>query len=275
MSIATFNSALLLAPYYPCLWTLDKSPSVRARFDGGKWLCGLSELSATRGAGGPCVVYSLGSNYDTKFEDHVSSSTRGGCEFYIFDPTMGITGSPKRLAAWKSKLPRNYHFREVAITGDDSASARTVNFTSVYGGGARAYPASTLEAAMRANGHAAGTILKFDIDGFEIELLRTTPWAHLRFGLLLFEVHPVQRKAGGGQRPLTFKAVHEAFVGLERAGYRMYSVEPVFIGPNGQGAGAFEVAFVHRDWSPQQGFSAPCPDLPVPPDKITSALIGR
>ena len=95
MSAKTFQSALLMAPYYPCLWTLNKSPSVQKRFDGGKWLCGVNELAT--GGTNPCVVYSLGSNYDTTFEDHFSGATRGECEFFIFDPTMEATRSHEAL----------------------------------------------------------------------------------------------------------------------------------------------------------------------------------
>ena len=112
---------------------------------------------------------------------------------------------------------------------------------------------------MRANGHDSGTILKCDIEGFEIELLRATPWSRLRFGLVLFEVHATQHGAGRKDYPLGFAEAHEAFSALERAGYRMYSAEPVWIGPHGLGAGAWEVAFIHRDWSPRAGFDAgPC-----------------
>ena len=249
MSMRTFQSAMLMAPYYPCLFTLEKRPSVRHRFDGGKWLCGLAELSTTA----PCVVYSLGSNYDTVFEDMVSSSSQHQCNFYIYDPTLAATRSQAELDRWRKTLPKNYHLRELAITGDPSV--KQLQFGSAYGGGVRSYPATTLEEALRANGHSSATMLKIDIDGFELELLRSAPWSRLRFGLVLFEVHPIQHAASRADYELKFQAAHEAFGLLELAGYRMYSAEPVYV--NAGGAGAWEVAFIHRDWSPRTGFSAP------------------
>lgn len=262
LPMKAFQAAMLMAPYYPCFWTLKKDPSVRHLFDGGKWLCGTEELST---ASSPCVVYSFGSNYNTMFEDHIHKASRGSCEFFIFDPTMAVTKSQADLDRWRASLPKNYHFFETAVTGNSALT--NVSFSSVYGGGKKSYPTTTLDEAMRANGHASATILKFDIDGFEHELLRSAPWSHLRFGLILFEVHAVQHVAGSGKKPqpLLFQDAHRAFGRLERAGYRMYSAEPVYVGPNGQGAGAWEVAFVHRDWSPRSAFLAePCPNITRP-----------
>ena len=229
MSMRTFQSAMLMAPYYPCMYTLEKRPSVSVKFDGSKWVCGLAELSSSM----PCIVYSLGSNYDTVFEDMVSKSTQNACEFFIYDPTLAVTRSQAELDRWRAGLPKNYHILELAITGNESATA--LQFRSPYYSGVRSYPATTLEKAMRANGHASATMLKIDIDGFELELLRTAPWDQLRFGLILFEVHPTQHAAGQKDLELRFSMVHEAFGLLELAGYRMYSAEPVYVDLRGAG----------------------------------------
>lgn len=48
--------------------------------DGGKWVCGLSQLKS------PCLIYSLGSNGDPSFELAINTATSGECEIYTFDP---------------------------------------------------------------------------------------------------------------------------------------------------------------------------------------------
>ena len=272
MSMGTFHAALLMAPYYPCFWTLEKSVSVQVLFDGGKWLCGLDELKASASsrdaashASSRCVVYSLGSNFNTVFEDHVSAATAGACDFFIFDPTMAVTHSQSKLDAWRKKLPPNYYFREMGIVGNSEAT--NVSIRSVYGGGQHSYPATTLEGAMHANGNCAdgvcwGTMLKVDIDGFELDLLRATNWHRVRFGLVLFEIHAQQHSSSGPSNSLSFAMAHTTFVALERAGYRIYSAEPVWIGRNGLGSGSWEIGLIHRDWNPHMGFSAPCSNLP-------------
>ena len=258
-SAATFQVAMLLAPYYPCFWTLEKKPSVREVFDGGKWLCGLPELDTTSR---PCVVYSLGSDYDTSFEEHVSSQTSGRCEFFIYDPTLAQTRSQQALDAWRAKLPRNFHVHDTALTGGNVSSVVTGRMAAASAATATAYNNSLpLVEAMRRNGHGtSATILKFDIEGWENELINSVPWtaSGLQFGLLLFELH-------ASPTLLDLPRIHAMFGLLEAAGYRLYSAEPVFGGYKGTGprrqvigAGQLEVAFVHRDWSPHSGFSRPC-----------------
>ena len=48
--------------------------------DGGKWLCSLAELEA------PCLIYSLGSYGDFKFEEALTFATE--CELWSFDCTV-------------------------------------------------------------------------------------------------------------------------------------------------------------------------------------------
>ena len=273
MATKTFQAALLMTAYYPCFWTLEKYPSVSQSLDGGKWICGLAELgiaaaAAVRSKAGsrslesipqspPCVLYSIGSNYDTSFEDHVSNVTASQCEVHIYDPTLAVTKSQKALDKWQAALPYNYHVHAVAITG--TRNGTTLDFESNYGGGVHSYPALSLREAMAANNHASATILKFDIDGFDLDLIRNVPWAWLRFGIVLFEVHPSQLDASHVPHTPAFTELHEAFTLLEEAGYRLYSTEPVHGGKGGIGAGQAEMAFIHKDWSPITGFTRrPC-----------------
>ena len=249
--MTTMQSALLLAPYYPCRWTLTKSISVADQFDGGKWICGLEELSAARPR--QCIAYSLGSAYDRQFEDWVSKATDGGCEIHIYDPTLsrGKDRSPERLQQWATDLPSNMHYHEEGIVGMDAMTMRFQDqFTVVT---EQEFPATTLSRAMQCNDHAAGIdILKFDIESFEYELLEDMGWAAARIGLVMFELHSqlITERTG---KPYTIQQVNRHFQRMEQAGYRLYSVEPVC-----SGCAAIEVAFVHIDWDPVYGFTQPC-----------------
>jgi len=249
--VDTMMAGALLAPYYPCPWTLEKTASVKDLFDGGKWVCGLAELAAARASA--CVAYSLGVNFEISFEERILRDTGGECVIHGYDPTMS---PPEKVQSWVSGLPRNYHFHDQGIVGGETSQPNASAFGS---------KSTTLREALRQNGHAGGVdILKFDIEGYEYELLEEMDWASLRIGLILFEVHAgiIEGRLG---RPYDAGAFHRHLQRLESAGYRLYSVEPVCLACPGQ----LELALIHRDWTPQAGFVAPlCPNvtgLPVPP----------
>jgi hypothetical protein len=73
-----FAAALLaMSSTACCTHTLSKEPSVRQKYDGGKWLCGVKDIHRSN-----CVVYSFGSNANTVFEAHLPRQ----CEIHVFDP---------------------------------------------------------------------------------------------------------------------------------------------------------------------------------------------
>eukprot|EP00747_Dinoflagellata_sp_TGD_P168031 gnl/TRDRNA2_/TRDRNA2_193539_c0_seq1.p1 gnl/TRDRNA2_/TRDRNA2_193539_c0~~gnl/TRDRNA2_/TRDRNA2_193539_c0_seq1.p1 ORF type:complete len:361 (-),score=32.76 gnl/TRDRNA2_/TRDRNA2_193539_c0_seq1:158-1240(-) len=230
MPADNWNAALLFSSVYPCFWTLEKSSSVATQWDGGKWMCGLREMGKARPT--TCVAYSIGSNFDSSFEEHVSEATGSGCEIHIYDPTMGTNRA--RLTKWVSKLPLNFHFHELGIVGDG------INAT---------FPSTTLKNAFRQNNHSAIDILKFDIESYEYELLDTVDWAELQIGMISFELHTnlISRRL---HKTYTVQTMNFQFARLEAAGYRIYSVEPVAPGNVGQ----VEVAMIHKDWDPSCGF---------------------
>jgi hypothetical protein len=97
----SFYGGLLLAPTFACPADLTKSISTSVQFDGGKWLCGLSLVG--RHARPPCLLYSLGSNFDTSFESFVQAHARHPCDVEIYDPTLA-NHPPKRVKAFRASM---------------------------------------------------------------------------------------------------------------------------------------------------------------------------
>lgn len=107
--------------------------------DGGKWLCGLDSLAA------PCVIYSLGSNGDFKFEEAMVAATQ--CDIFSFDCIMR-----------PDKIPAGLHPRirfEPVCVGSDSPDGRFQ---------------STLTITRRL-GHPSLHLLKFDVEGAEFSIV--------------------------------------------------------------------------------------------------------
>jgi len=232
MNSSAFHSSLIMAPYYPCPWSLAKTTSVKVRHDGGKWICGLPQLRSNRRHQ---VIYSIGSNLERSFEDTLLHEIGDNLEIHIYDPTIK---DKAKLLDWTSKLPKQMHFHDMGITGE---------------GAKPQFPAITLQEALKQNKHEQGAdILKFDIESYEYELLDTTNWYTAAFGIISFELHAnlIQHRRGG----FTLAKSVELFKKLEDAGYRLYSAEPVCVGCTGQ----TELAWVHRDWDPTCGFSCSC-----------------
>lgn len=98
---------------------------------------------------------------------------------------------------------------------------------------------------MRNLNHTSVDILKIDIEGFEWELLRNTDWNSIRAGQILLELHPMK-----GSKVRNAFEMNEIFSRLEDADYYHVSLEPVTMSSYDQ----VEVAFLHKDWTPSQGF---------------------
>ena len=245
--VDAFAAGFLFSPYYVCPFTMEKSLSVREHFDGGKWLCGVAELS--RAPHTPCVAFSFGSNYDLAFEDEINAKrVEKRCEIHIFDPTMAwdkAGHSRAKLDQFISTLPTNYHFHELGLSGAGKTSIE------IEGQNFNAMPLS--DALLNFSDASAIDFLKFDIEGFEYDILETTEWEKVRVGVILFEVHGgiIERLRS---EPYTMLKFHEHLGRLERAGFRVYSVEPVCSGCVGQ----FEVAAINKCWHPIEKFTNAC-----------------
>ncbi len=239
----SYTAGFLFAPYYTCPYTLEKSPSVREHFDGGKWMCGLQELRD--GANISCKIFSFGSNYETSFEDGIDIKQ---CDVHIFDPTMASVKaghSRSKLDEFKSNLPTNYHFHELGIGSPGQGH--------VHLDGEKFDAISLVDALKEYGGSYGVDFLKFDVEGFEFDVLEHAEWEGISVGVLLFEMHGhlIERVQSV---PYTLMKFHEHLSRLEQAGFRIYSMEPVCSGCRAQ----FEVAAVHKDWHPIHKFANPC-----------------
>lgn len=191
-SLASFNGGGILAQApFECPADLVKTGGGGE----GKWLCGLSHLGRHR----PCVVYSLGSNFDSAFEEAVQarvneqapSRAPAGCETHIYDPTL--RRNPQQLVEFKAKLRerRIGALHEVAFAGGRGVT--NVSLAMMTSGTSQprphTFPAQDLHGMLASNGNACVDILKVDVDGVEDTMLRSTRWEELCVGMLVFEIH--------------------------------------------------------------------------------------
>ena len=255
----------LVAPYYPCSWSLEKHPSIGKGNDAGKWTCGLREIGPRRS----CVVYSFGSNNQFEFELAVSAFSE--CEIHTFDPT---SNPPKSSVA--NKLKRST-FHRVGLGHRDG----------IFNLSKGAFPVRSIESLMRELGHweTGVDLLKIDVEGAEFSVVEKTDWGRMKVGQLLMEVHPgetlnrqsnvlrskLRRNAFGsfiddterrnsrealGMCPdCLFTALHlNAFMlVLESAGLRLFSSEPV--SSDGR---KVEIGMINPMWHPRMGFNRSC-----------------
>ena len=177
LDLSTFYGGIMLQPSSTCPADLMKTSSVRDVFDGGKWLCGASLLgnaSASASAHGdrPCVVYSLGCNFETSFERTVQQISGGRCEVHVYDPTLG---PPDRVRAFAEEMERErIYLHEVAVRGTSGHSRIRI--------GDREYESQGIGTMFETNGHDCVDILKFDVEGAEYDILEDTDWCEL-FGM--------------------------------------------------------------------------------------------
>ena len=181
----SFNGGVLMQPVFECPLDLVKTRGVRQRWDGGKWMCGLSYLGRVR----PCVVYSIGSNFDDTFESDLQRLVRTvragvGCDVEIYDPTLATKkyGSIK-VQAFREKLARDRTGRLhlIGLAGDAVLKDRK--------GHVGKEPMLTLPQMLASNNHTCVDVLKIDVDGAESSTLRDTDWSSMCIGMLLLEHH--------------------------------------------------------------------------------------
>ena len=152
-----------------------------------------------------------------------------------------------RLQRWVARLPPNYRFHDVGVHGGGAGAAEARR---------RFRRQTTLPALLQGLGHASVDVLKFDIEGFEYDLLEEADWAAVRAGLLVFELHMNLFVGRRGVNGYKWPALQRHLARIEAAGYRLYSLEPVAAhvwSPRFNGQGQAELAFIHRDWDPTSG----------------------
>ena len=236
----SFNGGVLMQPVFECPLDLVKTRGVRQRWDGGKWMCGLSYLGRVR----PCVVYSIGSNFDDTFESDLQRLVRTvragvGCDVEIYDPTLAAKkyGSIK-VQAFREKLARDRTGRLhlIGLAGDAVFKDRK--------GQVGKEPMLTLPQMLASNNHTCVDVLKIDVDGAESSTLRDTDWSSMCIGMLLLEHHGrnIQKMMG---KAYTIGHALANVRRLEQSGLLLYSQEVVCPYCDG----ATELAFINVTWA--------------------------
>ena len=178
--------------------------------DGAKFVCGMDVLTP------PCLVYSIGSSQEYRFEQTMSEVT--GCEIHTFDPSFkdpaGRQGAhTKRF--WGANFS-TFHKRKLSLSYTVSDMMRELNHT-----GRRL------------------DVLKIDCEQCEWScvppIAEQVSAGTLSIGQLLVEVHDARLSNG---------SVHRFFGSLSRANFRLFHKERNHWGCLGYKC--LEYAFVHR-----------------------------
>ncbi|KAH9014493.1 methyltransferase domain-containing protein [Lactarius pseudohatsudake] len=242
-------------PAFSCPHELERIGTLG---DGGKWVCGLSQLQDKE----DCIVYSVGSPADASFEAEVLARTRH-CQLFVFDHTASslprALSAPASLpttlgefySAWDVPSPENEHdywdsrgtaqrthFKPYRITGQDAPA--TADKPKSY----------TLETIMRQNGHTHIDILKIDLEGWEFDALTTFLLPNSDFTSQKPRAPPVSQMLlelhlWGGR---DFSNLLSWWSVLERAGLRAVAREPNLVYQNYnrlQGAELAEYTFLN------------------------------
>ena len=98
--------------------------------DGGKWVCGVSRIAEKK----DCVIYSVGINYESSFEEDLLSRTRH-CQVWGYDFSVDAMG-PQISNSHKYRT----HFSKFGLAGTDAHGPEAKN--KMY----------TLESLMKING---------------------------------------------------------------------------------------------------------------------------
>ena len=209
------------ARYWQTLWEPELNCAHEMRIglagDGGKWLCDPYAILGTKRheGGDPCLIYSIGSNNEFSFEEHMHALFPH-CEIHTLDHTVAAPSNPPFV---------NYH--SWGLSNVDEGSVNYVGDRVVLNNGA-IYSFPTV---MKAMGHEKRTVhtLKIDIEGFET--LAFNPYfssdAQLPFDMILIEVHFFQWK------PDVYKDLDKMMVNFMVKGYWISHKEMNIMGEGG------------------------------------------
>ena len=183
---------LSAGPFYDC-GTKQKLGGIG---DGGKWICEVQGALQRRN----CVVYSLGSNMDTSFEEGIIKHTV--CDIHTFDHSL----LPEQRAAIH-QISSRLSFYPVKI-----GLGRSRNSTEQE---------KSIQTIMSELSHSWIDVLKMDIEGGEWDVLEALIDSNnLHFTQLLVEFHTQFHY------PVTLGKILKVLSSLTDAGYRVFSVEP-------------------------------------------------
>jgi len=189
-----------------------RTPLVRLGSEYGGWWVPLASVKRD------WVVYSAGVGEDVTFDEALHA--RVGCEIHAFDPTPRAAAFVSR----RSGLPAGFHFHPWGLWRENGAvrfwaprdpahvshSIRNLQGTATFFEG----PVRTVGSTMRALGHTRLDLLKLDIEGAEVEVLREMLASGLRPSVICVEL----------ERPGPVVNV-QLLTRLRRAGYRLVHLE--------------------------------------------------
>lgn len=164
--------------------------------DGGKFVCGIEAIPSQP----DCLVYSVGSNLDTSFEQAVRARTQ--CEIHTFDPTIDV----RALAA----VSAQYNFKVHAVGLGEVAKPFAKG------------EVKPLSSIMQELGHTNRTltILKVDCEECEYAAFKSIfddcAAGKVRIGQLQIELHIHNSP---------YKLVQEFFEGADKCGLMTFHKE--------------------------------------------------
>ncbi|KAL7563644.1 hypothetical protein ACA910_013381 [Epithemia clementina (nom. ined.)] len=172
--------------------------------DGGKWVCDPHRIAEKQ----DCLVYSVGSNNDFSFEEHVFATIGPHCEIHTFDPAdYSVQAAHVRKQMFKLSPNRmNLHYHQWGIAGENQGvEYLTVNET------------------VHRLGHVGRNIdiFKIDCEGCELTTFNTWIGLHedtIRLMQVLVEVH--------AKTPVLIDPRTDAFFrGMRKEGYAIFHKE--------------------------------------------------
>ncbi|KAK7050659.1 Methyltranfer-dom domain-containing protein [Favolaschia claudopus] len=163
----------LYQPVFSCPWPVYR---VGTMGDGGKWVCGLHRATHhTPHTKRPCVVYSMGVEKQSSFEQEVLHQGEG-CEVFGFDFSVREWGPELRA---DTAVNSRAHFFPYKIGATDRHDVTPKEYS--------------LQGIMKELGHEFIDIWKIDIEGSEFNALRAVLESFkgkpLPFGQMQIEIH--------------------------------------------------------------------------------------
>jgi hypothetical protein len=190
--------------------------------DGGKFICGIKTVGLK---GKDCLVYSIGSNYDTSFETSMRKVTQ--CEMHTFDPTI----DPTLLNAVAAQHNFTVHDWGLGATEGPLAHER-------HNGTVMPFPN-----VLKRLGHENKTIdiLKIDCEGCEFTAMQPLfdgcQAKHFGVGQLQVELHGTD-----------FKQIRAFFEAADRCGLMIFHKERNHWGCNGYTCVEFSLISNNSAW---------------------------
>jgi len=189
----------LIPASYNCPWEVER---IGRMGDGGKWVCGMSRYEKNKK---PCIIYSMGVQNESTFEQEMLERTN--CEIWGYDFSVERFG-PQIL---DDVRPRT-HFLKAAI-GSTTDTTKDP-------------PSYTIQDLMAKNGHDYIDILKIDIEYAEFNALSSLNsytqqlQQQMPIGQVLIEIHLMTAQG------ITAPIFLDWWESLEFRGFRSAWTEP-------------------------------------------------